>query len=379
MRMIDDSGLDIFDAILIYDSSRFARNLKESLIYKAGLKKNGVSLISITEPNLDDDSALLVDALLGASNELYSRKLSKNVLRGMVYSAERGNIPTSPPYGYRKANGAVVIDEEESVFIRKVFELFMAKPSPFITAHAVNEQGYRTRRGLPWTGSGISRIIGNPTYTGVVRFHGELYKGSHDPIIDSETWQKAQALIAPKASRRRSRPESYAKHWMSGAARCYHCDRSMVSASYILRGKRRNSFRCCGYQAGVCKHINYITWKTLEDAVTNMLKAILDAPGADDVQIETVKPAADRSGDLAQKLKSVKARLSRHKEAYAAGVDTLAEYKANREKCESEIKAIESQIMEMRDDELTDERFERLQLRISDMVPSRLFRCERRG
>lgn len=71
LKMIEDSFFHSFDYILIYDSSRFARNLEESLVYKSILKKNGVCLISITEPALDDDISLITDALLGAMNEMY--------------------------------------------------------------------------------------------------------------------------------------------------------------------------------------------------------------------------------------------------------------------------------------------------------------------
>ena len=83
LKMIDDSSSNKFDTVLIYDSSRFARNLEQSLVYKSVLKRNGVNLVSITEPVFDDDTSLITDALFGAMNEMYVRKLSKNVKRGI--------------------------------------------------------------------------------------------------------------------------------------------------------------------------------------------------------------------------------------------------------------------------------------------------------
>ena len=39
-----------FSAILVWKFSRFARNQEESIVFKKMLKKNGVSVISISEP-----------------------------------------------------------------------------------------------------------------------------------------------------------------------------------------------------------------------------------------------------------------------------------------------------------------------------------------
>jgi DNA invertase Pin-like site-specific DNA recombinase len=122
MQMIEDSAGGEFKAVLVYDSSRFARNLEESIVYKSALKRNGVELISITEPNMgDDDSALITDAMLGAINEMFSRKLSKAVERGMVYAAQSGRFQTNPPYGYSRCNGVGKIMPDEAEIVKLVF------------------------------------------------------------------------------------------------------------------------------------------------------------------------------------------------------------------------------------------------------------------
>ena len=103
LKMIEDSEQSEWRTVLIYDSSRFSRSLKDSIVYKSILKQNGVQLISITEPVLDEDVSLMVDALNGATNELYIRKLSKNVKRGLEQKALRGEIISQVPYGYRRS------------------------------------------------------------------------------------------------------------------------------------------------------------------------------------------------------------------------------------------------------------------------------------
>lgn len=82
LQMIEDAEESRWGTILIYDSSRFSRSLKDSVVYRSLLQARGVKVVSITEPVVDDDVALLLDAITGAQNELYIHKLSKNVKRG---------------------------------------------------------------------------------------------------------------------------------------------------------------------------------------------------------------------------------------------------------------------------------------------------------
>ena len=43
-----------YDVILVWKFSRFARNQEESIVYKSMLKKNGIDVISVSEPMPDD-------------------------------------------------------------------------------------------------------------------------------------------------------------------------------------------------------------------------------------------------------------------------------------------------------------------------------------
>ena len=161
MRMIDDSGKGLFDVVLVYDSSRFARNLEESIVYKSLLKRNGVELISVTEPTLDDDSALISDAMLGALNEMYSRKLSRAVKRGMVDKAMQGKFLVPPPFGYAKENGKLVIIAEEAETVRKIFALYTEKQSYHAVAHELNDVNTKKRNAFGWYQRDIKRMLTN--------------------------------------------------------------------------------------------------------------------------------------------------------------------------------------------------------------------------
>lgn len=82
-QMIKDSNNRKFDVVLVWKLDRFARNKYDSVVYKNKLKKNGVKVISVTEYLGEGTESVLLESLLEAMAETYSRQLSENVQRGM--------------------------------------------------------------------------------------------------------------------------------------------------------------------------------------------------------------------------------------------------------------------------------------------------------
>ncbi len=89
------------DAILVWKFSRFARNQEESIVYKSLLKKNNVSVISISE-FIDEDNPFgtLIERIIEWMDEYYLIRLSGEVKRGMLEKFSRGQIVNAPPIGY---------------------------------------------------------------------------------------------------------------------------------------------------------------------------------------------------------------------------------------------------------------------------------------
>lgn len=341
MRMIDDSAKGIFDAVLVYDSSRFARNLEESIVYKSVLKKNGVKLVSATEPTLDEDSALITDAMLGALNEMYSRKLSKSVKRGMVYNAQKGKYQTPPPYGYRKSGGVMSVVEDEAEIVKKAFEMFIYCPSWFSVAVKLNEMGAKKRTAYGWYTRDVKRMLLNPAYIGNVYYAGEVYKGEHEPIIDTEIWEKVQALISNKPVRR-LRPSMTYKHWLSGLLRCAHCGGRMNLTTDTAGNK---SYRCSKNANGCCRYSNFMSVRKLEKLMGNALEALISNDNFTGYDQIVLSKKNDGKLELLQvSLKKIRAKLNRHKDAYSSGIDTIDEYRENKTKCRKEEKELLKQL-----------------------------------
>jgi DNA invertase Pin-like site-specific DNA recombinase len=123
-----------FDLILVWKYSRFARSREDSIVYKTMLRKNGVQVVSITEPFDDTPTGRLLEAMIESLDEFYSANLGEEITRGMRESASRGfYLSSRPPYGYRKVrvrDGSkerpkLEIDPEQAKVVSSIFTAFI--------------------------------------------------------------------------------------------------------------------------------------------------------------------------------------------------------------------------------------------------------------
>ena len=112
-KMISDSAKGQFRYIIVWKLDRFARNRYDSAIYKNKLKNNNVKVLSATEGIGEGDESIILEAVLEAMAETYSRQLSQNVRRGLKESALKcKSTGGTIPLGYKIDGGNLVIDEK---------------------------------------------------------------------------------------------------------------------------------------------------------------------------------------------------------------------------------------------------------------------------
>lgn len=92
-----------FQAILVHKFDRFSRSRADHTIYKALLKKLGVSVISATEPTEPDTPhGMLLEGMLEVISKFYNVNLKHETLKGMKENAIQGfHCGGRAPFGYR--------------------------------------------------------------------------------------------------------------------------------------------------------------------------------------------------------------------------------------------------------------------------------------
>lgn len=149
-KMLDDAAEALFDVILVLRYDRFARSLEDWVVTKRALERQGIRVVSITEPIEDNPMAPILEALHGGLAEWYSRDLAAKVARGHRKRADKGLILGQPPFGYTRAPGDSshephVLVPEEAEAVRWAFEAYAAGWKMVDIADELNRRGFRTR------------------------------------------------------------------------------------------------------------------------------------------------------------------------------------------------------------------------------------------
>lgn len=95
-KMISDSKNGEFKVILVSAMNRFAHNRKECIFHKIDLKRNGVKVISVTEPISDSPEGVILESMLEAFAEYYSLNLAEDktkIKETDGYLSQEGNHP----------------------------------------------------------------------------------------------------------------------------------------------------------------------------------------------------------------------------------------------------------------------------------------------
>jgi DNA invertase Pin-like site-specific DNA recombinase len=116
--------------VLVYHTSRFARNQVEARRYKQMLRERlGIKVISVTQPmgeDHSDPSAFLAESIHEMFDEYYSVSLSFWTRTGLREKARQGHLVGALPWGYVRdpETKVAVPDPERAPFVRELFERY---------------------------------------------------------------------------------------------------------------------------------------------------------------------------------------------------------------------------------------------------------------
>lgn len=344
-----------FDVIVLWKFSRFARNQDESTFYKSMLRKKlNIDVVSVSEPLMEGMYGRLIEMIIEWQDEFYSVNLSAEVKRSMLSKAKKGLYNSRMPLGYKKEpNSLPVIVEEEAEIVRTVFNLFTTGHDINYVVRYLNLKGFKTATGKAFDNEGVRYILENPFYIGKVRWNRRLDSHNsglrdesewiisdshHQPIIDMDTWNAAQDKLnrIKQTYSKYAHPVSHTKHWLSGMIKCPYCGKSLsYKQGYTVKKTGSVSgagFQCLGYRMGLHNESQYISERKIVKAVLQSLHDIIES---DTITFEIIKNTSTDT-DLLQKmyqteLNSLSKKEKRIKEAYMNEIDTLEEYRKNKE------------------------------------------------
>lgn len=322
------------DVILVWKFSRFARNQEESIVYKSLLRKqSNVDVVSVSEPLIDGPFGSLIERIIEWMDEYYSIRLSGEVLRGMKEKATKKGYQMSPPFGYRAVGNGdpYKIDPDEMKVVDFICDEFDYRNSDATKiTRKLNDMGVRTRRGNPFESRSVERILKNPFYYGLVAWNGITFMGTHEVHYSKERFEARMKKIQTTYKPLKRRDVSSCKHWLSGILKCGYC-----GASLAYNGANRHSpgFQCYKYSKGIHTESCSISEKKVIAALEEYFEKLLSGMDFEYSyhSAETGAKISERKS-LEAELDRIATREERIRLAFENEVDTLEEYKQNKER-----------------------------------------------
>lgn len=324
-RLIEDSGKNLFDAVVVYKTDRFSRNKYDSAIYKRQLRKNNVQIFYAAEAIPEGPEGIILESLMEGLAEYYSAELSQKIKRGMTESFLKGKaLGGSRTFGYfTNDKGYFEIDPIEAEAVKLVFKRYLeGMPVPKI-AEEINSLGFKTIRNCAFTKSSIYTILDNEKYIGRYKY-GELVSDDAIPaIISQDEFIKAQTTRL-NSSRMRRNEKRVQNYLLSGKAYCGLCGEALTGMS----GTGRNGniwyyYACHGARKKkTCRKKN-IRREKLEHLVASVaISYLLEYNSIEDLVEQIYKKQLDLKANNPE-LQALYVKINENKLAIANIIDAI--------------------------------------------------------
>ena len=343
-RLIEDAMAGRFDCVLVFHSSRFARNTIEAKRYKKLLRSElGIDVISVTQPlgpDADDPASFLAESVHEVFDEYYSVSLSFWTKMGLKEKARQGLLTGSLPWGYRKGRDQVAEpDPERAPFVTRMFDLYgSGRHTDRTLAQWLNEQGQRTTRGRLFGADTVREMLCNAAYCGYVsgrRDRRKQIRGRHQPIVAEDLFDRVQELRRARArTLNPGRPSM--RYLLRGLAHCERCQSRMQGTAVGRRLEAR--YLCAGRRA----HRGCDQPTIRAEAVETQLVAFVGAfkpepPLRREILDRLANTATSETTETKRRRAGLEQRLRRLRDLYELGDIDRPEYVARRDALQADL------------------------------------------
>jgi DNA invertase Pin-like site-specific DNA recombinase len=242
-------------AIVVYDLSRLARNVRLMLDLRHELERLQVPLLVANMPGARFDGAAgrYMFGQFCLANQFQRDLDSERMTRMQRQLFEDGRHRGHDPFGYRSRHDPsgnlvhprqLVIVPEEAAIVRRIWAELVAHSLTDV-AECLNADGIPARTGGIWTRDGVKDILrrGRQYLGQVVEKRGRDERlGRHEPILREAEYQRTMAAIA---GRRRlgNKPAPFRHYVLRGLVFC-SCGTRMRGEAHLQRGTERRYYRC---------------------------------------------------------------------------------------------------------------------------------------
>ncbi len=170
-----------FDTFLCKDCSRIGRNLLESLKFIEFLEIHNIELLFLSE-QYDED----IFPIKAWFNQLRVKDDSKKIKDVLHKKMLDGSLLINAPFGYDKVKNHLVLNNETSKTVRKIYDLSLKGYDKVQISDYLNKNLIKTpsmykpqykNKSLQWNENQVQKILSNEIYTGKMIYNSKKSLG----------------------------------------------------------------------------------------------------------------------------------------------------------------------------------------------------------
>ena len=194
------------DALIIYKIDRLSRNTDDYSFLRMFFAKYDIKIISTSEKFEDNPVGRFIENTMANVAQLDNDIRAERTKNGMIEATRAGRYTFRAPFGYTKGmvNGEknIVINDDKAKFIKRVFELLATGLySQEEARQIINKEGAKINDKY-LSKQYFYKLTRNKIYKGIVDAFdlGEI-RGSFEPIVSDELFDRVQYIITKKGKR----------------------------------------------------------------------------------------------------------------------------------------------------------------------------------
>ena len=306
--------------IISWHPDRLARNSVDGgrVIYAVDTEK----IVSLRFPTFwfepTAQGLFMLQVAFGQS-KYFSDNLLQNVKRGIRQKLRRGEWLTKAPFGYVNNPRTRNIEPHpvNNKIVVHAFEEYAKGAHGLVSmSQFLADVGVVTRTGTPLAKCAIKHMLSNRAYLGFVRYHGEWFDGTFEPIVSPSLFEAVQKILASKARapKRRNRHDFP----FLGLFRCGECG-GMFTAQHAKGNGGVYRYYRCTKKHGACSQ-GYVQESVLVEQIQTRLQTISLCDAYCDWMLDEVKKWEDSDTAASH---SVVQQLTKDIKVHEAHMETL--------------------------------------------------------
>ncbi len=211
-RLMADVDEGRVDQIIVYKIDRLTRSLADFAKLVDRLDAAQASFVSVTQSfnTATSMGRLTLNVLLSFAQ--FEREVTAERIRDKIAASKKKGLWMGGyvPLGYEASGRTLTTNPVEAETIRTLFILYEEHRALNLVAREAERLGLRSKRYVTQSGRDqggqimsrghIHKILTNPLYIGRIAHKGTTFDGQHPAIIETEQWERVQAILSEQSA-----------------------------------------------------------------------------------------------------------------------------------------------------------------------------------